>query len=142
MLSTNLPLRRDGMPYAGVKAPADPGVAVYFERKGLQMVFACDRFRTVASNMRAIQRTIEAIRGIERWGASDMMERSLQAFEALPPPGSCWSILGLKPGAKTAEIEAAYRKQAMTAHPDRGGSDAAMAKLNQARIDALNSPVK
>lgn len=136
-LSTNLPLKRDGMPYAGQKEPADPGVAVYFERRGRQMVFACDKWSKVQDNMRAIQRTIEAIRGIERWGASEMMERAFQAFEALPPPQSCWSILGVRPGASNEEVQAAYRAKAKAAHPDAGGTAHAMAELNRARDEAL-----
>src|SRR5262245_28779592 len=55
VLSTNIPLKRDGMPYAGQKEPQDTGVAVYFERRGRQMVFACDKWNRVQDNMRAIQ---------------------------------------------------------------------------------------
>src|SRR3546814_1489167 len=90
------------------------------------MTFACDRWDTVRDNVRAIGKTIEAIRGIERWGASDMMERAFSAFEALPAPGggvtlSCWSVLGIEPGSSLAEIERAYRVSAKGAHPDTGG---------------------
>jgi len=139
VLSTNLPLKRDGMPYASQKEPSDPGVAVYFERRGRQMVFACDKWDLVQDNMRSIQRTIEAIRGIERWGASEMMERAFQAFEALPAPKSCWDILGVRPGAGADEVSRAYRDKARSAHPDTGGSQAAMAELNRARDEALRS---
>lgn len=30
IVSSNVPVRSDGMPYANAKEPADPGVAVYF----------------------------------------------------------------------------------------------------------------
>lgn len=139
ILSTNIPLRRDGMPYANQREPDDRGVAVYFERRGRQMVFACDRWNRVQDNMRAIQKTIDAIRGVERWGASEMMERAFQAFEALPSPKSCWEILGVRPGASHSEIEAAFRDKAKRAHPDAGGSTTAMADLNRARDEAINS---
>ena len=138
-LSSNIPLKRDGMPYAGQKEPADPAVAVYFERRGRQMVFACDKWDKVQDNMRAIQRTIEAIRGIERWGASEMMERAFQAFEALPSPQSCWDILGVRPGATADEISTAYRTKARKAHPDTGGSEGAMSELNRARDEAMSA---
>lgn len=140
VISTNIPLRRDGRPYASQANKPDNndhGVAVYFERDGKQMVFACDRWNRVQDNMRAIQKTIDAMRGIERWGASEMMERAFSAFEALPPPRSHWSILGLKPGASLDDIRIAYRALAAKAHPDAGGSHAKMAELNAARDHAI-----
>lgn len=127
VISTNVELRRDGLPRADRRQPVDCGVAVYFQRRGKQMTFACDRWDRVGDNIRAICKTIEAMRGIERWGASDMMERAFAAFEALPPPGeavqaSCWDILGLEPGADIHTIKAAWRKRMKTAHPDQGGT--------------------
>jgi curved DNA-binding protein CbpA len=38
---------------------------------------------------------------------------------------------------KRDDIERAYRRLAMERHPDKGGSDAAMAELNAARDEAL-----
>lgn len=138
VVSTNVPLRRDGLPYANQAEPADPGVAVYFERRGRGMVFACDKWNKVQDNLRSVQKTIEAIRGIERWGASEMMERAFQAFEALPSPKSCWDVLGITPGSTHDMIEAAYKAQAKARHPDRGGSHAAMSELNAARDAAMS----
>lgn len=141
VLSTNIPLKRDGMPYANRAEPSDSGVAVYFFRRGKQMVFACDKWDRVQDNMRAIQHTIKALRGAERWGASDMMERAYAAFESLPPPtratADCWQILGVCAGASPDEITRAYHQKAMRAHPDTGGSEGAMIQLNQARDDAI-----
>lgn len=142
VLSSNLELRRDGLPYAQQREPSDTGVAVYFMRKGKQMVFACDRWDLTKDNVRAIEKTIDAMRGIERWGASDMLERAFSAFVALPasPTKRSWrEVLGFPPGSKPDRdgIDLAFRSKAKTAHPDAGGSDAAMAALNQARSDAL-----
>lgn len=137
VLSSNLTLRRDGIPLAGQRQPADKGVAVYFFRRGKQMAFACDRWDKIEDNIRAVAKTIEAVRGIDRWGASEMMERAFTAFEALPPPKSCWDILGIRPGSSEADISAAYRAKARSAHPDAGGSETAMSELNRARDEAL-----
>lgn len=139
VLSSNVPLRRDGIPYANQAQPTDKGVAVYFLRRGRSMVFACDRWNKVEDNIRAVEKTIEAIRGIERWGASEMMERAFTAFEALPAPKTCWAILGVAPGASAADISAAYRSKARHLHPDAGGSEAAMSELNRARAQAMSA---
>jgi len=143
VISSNIPLRRDGLPYAGQAEPSDPGIAVYFEKAGKQMVFACDRYDKTWKNLRAIGKTIEAIRGIERWGASDMLERALSAFEALPPPGKHWrEILKLNGGKPTRDqVDAQYRLLARVCHPDIGGSDAAMAELNAARDAAMKEAI-
>ncbi len=137
VLSSNLRLRLDGLPLARQPEPADAGVAVYFERKGHQMVFACDRYWRVRENIRAIGLTIEAIRGIERWGASEMMERSLRAFEALPAPPDCWGTLGIGRTSDAREINDAFRQKAKTVHPDVGGAKGQLEALVEARDQAL-----
>ena len=73
VLSTNVPLRKmDNQPYSGVMRIEDPGVALYFKYDGKDMVFACHKYVHVQDNVNAIGKTVEALRGIERWGASDM----------------------------------------------------------------------
>jgi DnaJ-class molecular chaperone len=90
--------------------------------------------------MRAIQKTIEAVRGIDRWGASDMVERAFAAFEALPPPSepdAWWAVLNVARSASAAEIEAAFKREAKRHHPDHGGDPAMMQKINRARQEGL-----
>ena len=135
VLSSNIELRRDGLPYANQPEPADKGVAVYFEWKGKQHVLACDRWNRIKDNMRALEKTVEAMRGIERWGASTMLERAFSAFVALPPAGDrkrSWrEVLGFPPGAKPDRygIDIAYRHKVKKAHPDAGGSSDAFTDL-------------
>lgn len=140
ILSTNIPLRRDGEPMAGRNEPIDPGVAVYFERDGKRLCFACDKYDRVWKNMRAIQKTIEALRGIERWGSSDMLDRAFTGFAALPAPGvrNWWEVLGVERNASPDEIKARYRALAKLQHPDAGGSSSLMAEINSAYQDALS----
>jgi hypothetical protein len=110
-------------------------VAVYFRYGKREMCFACDAFRTVRENAYSIAKTIEALRGIERWGASDMMERAFRGFAALAASSQddWWDVLECLPTADTDTINAQYRVRARSAHPDAGGSHAAMSRLNQAR---------
>ena len=56
IISSWLPIRRDGMPYADQarRKIEDPGVAVYFTHKSRRMVIARDAFWTVHENLRSI----------------------------------------------------------------------------------------
>jgi hypothetical protein len=133
IISTNIPLRNDGLPYANHRKPDDRGVAVYFTYTKRQMCFACDKWDQIHDNVYAIGKTIEALRGIARWGTGDMVEQAFTGFTALPSPKDSHVILGVRPGATAEEIDAAFRESAKRAHPDAGGSTAMMAELNEAR---------
>jgi hypothetical protein len=142
VISTNIALRRDGLPLANQKTPADPGVAVYFNYKGKPMCFACDRWKKIEHNMQAIAKTIEALRGVARWGTGDMMEAAFKGFTALPAPAAeqtVWQFFGFAPGVVITResLQRQYRKMSMERHPDRGGSHDAMSELNIAYELAL-----
>lgn len=147
VLSTNIVLRNDGMPYA--KQPRymteDPGAAVYWSTRAFKdRVIACDKWDDVYANIHALELSIAAMRAIDRAGASQVMERAFSAFGALPPSSSSgpvarpwWEVFGIKQELLEAYdagmLEARYRDLARKAHPDSGGSDAAMTELNRAR---------
>lgn len=146
VISTNIALRRDGLPLAGQRQPDDPGVAVYFLYKKRQMSFACDRWEKIEHNMQAIAKTIEALRGIARWGTGDMLEAAFTGFTALPPPSASAPAVQAKrhwrdvfgTAVRTrADLQEVYRRLAAAFHPDRGGDPAKMAELNAARDEAL-----
>jgi hypothetical protein len=125
-VTSNLPVTKLGRPHfgAGKAALQDPGVAVYFERKGVDVCISCDRWTTVDDNIRAIGLTIEALRGVERWGSQEMLDAAFRGFAALPAPAGpdWWTVLEVELGASRAEIDAAYRAQLKRHHPDVGGT--------------------
>ncbi|AOG03151.1 J domain-containing protein [Bosea sp. RAC05] len=53
-----------------------------------------------------------------------------------PPRRGWWTTLGVSPDATIEEVNRAWRKLTAIHHPDRGGSDDAMAKVNVARDEA------
>lgn len=150
VISTNIALRRDGLPLANQRPPDDPGVAVYFQYKKRQMSFACDRWQKIEHNMQAIAKTIEALRGIARWGTGDMLEAAFTGFAALPPPPPAappppgaaprqrhWREVFGTGVTNREQLQDVYRRLAGAYHPDRGGDPAKMAELNAARAQAL-----
>lgn len=142
VVSSNLMLRNDGVPYVGQKAPEDPGVALYFNRKGQEICISCDQYQTIDANLRAIGKTIEAIRGIERWGTEEMMDAAFTGFAALPesiitPPPSRphrpWNeVLGIFHTANALQVKSAYREALKLHHPDVGGDPEDLKEIQQA----------
>jgi hypothetical protein len=143
VISTNVPTKRNGMLYATYSEPADPGVAVYFDRLIVRQpgslwkpfVIACDTYRKLVWNLRAIGMTVEALRTIQRHGASSMLEQAFTGFAALPPAGHVrpwWEVLGVDENATKEEIKKAFTELAKIHHPDVGGSKERMTEINAA----------
>ena len=135
ILSTNVKLRRDGMPYASQREPDDRGIAVYFKHKNRDMVFSCDRWDKVKDNTQAVRHTIAALRGIERWGSGDAMEAAFTGFQALPAPSErpWWEVLEFSSNRIDLDsVKGRYKHLSKRRHPDNGGSTDLMAELNVA----------
>jgi len=141
VLSSNIPLRRDGLPAVPDREPTDPGVALYFNRKSRGYVIACDQFNRVRWNLRAIGATIEALRSIERHGTTSMLEQAFSGFAALPPgpmPKSWREVLDMPPGpCPITAVRARHHELVQVHHPDVGGDVARMAEINTAYDQAI-----
>lgn len=85
VISTNLALRKsDGLPKSGQCQPMDRGAAVYFELKKKPQCIPCDRWKKIEDNIWAISLSIGALRGLNRWGAKEMVDAAFTGFKALP----------------------------------------------------------
>lgn len=149
VMSTNIPLKLDGLPYASYRQPEDKGVAVYFQYKDESVVLCCDQWDKIEHNMWSIAKTIEALRGIERWGVSDFLKRSFTGFNALPPKGEdkpkrdWWVVMeySQRPGRFSWDwegVQAQYKSLAKKKHPDVGGTVAEFQELSNAYNEAIN----
>jgi hypothetical protein len=123
----------------GNERVADVGVVAYFELRGQHIAVPCDRWQNVQDNVKAIGLTIEAMRGMERWGAKHMITAMFSGFKALPEKSgrSPWEILEIRDDSTESEVLAQYRKLATRAHPDAGGSVDAFRELCEAKDVAL-----
>lgn len=133
VISTNLRVRLDGLPYSDQPRPKDAGAAVYFKHRGKPVCFACDKWNTVEDNLRAISLTLEAVRGMERWGAAEL-EATFTGYAALPAPAGSewWTVLGVPATATPDTVKAAYRYLVKQHHPDTGGDAEQFLKVQQA----------
>lgn len=146
IISTNIPLRSDGLPYADWqrRSITDYGVAVYFTYDGSQTVLAYDKWDRIEDNMRAISLAIEAMRGMDRWGVSDLLKRAFMGFKALPagdgvtsneviqtPKRDWWDVLHVHKGSSDDMIQIAYKHLSKKYHPDGGGEFADIEKFKE-----------
>lgn len=135
ILSTNVPVRLDGLPRSGQPEPSDPGAAVYFRLGKQDRCLACDAWDRTADNIAAIAQHIDALRRIDRYGVGTL-EQAFAGYAQLPPAASgeeWWVVLQVAPDATIDQVEAAFLKIARTQHPDVGGSHDVMAALTDAR---------
>ena len=137
ILSTNIQVRLDGLPYSNQKEPQDPGVAVYWKRNGKDQVMATDTYDRVADNLAAIAASLEAMRAIERHGGATILDRAFEGFTALPEPNNWRHVLQMPSDVPTHKTVAEfardqYKQLALMHHPDRGGDPAKMAEINAA----------
>lgn len=144
IVSTNLRVRQDGGLYAADldKKMEDPGVAIYFKRKGKDVSLCCDTYLKVWENIYALGRTISALRQIERDGVSDFLDRTFTGFTAIPESivtayKPWWEVLGVKETASKEEVKDAYRKLVMQHHPDKGGDAAKFSEIKNAYEQAM-----
>lgn len=126
IISTNVPVRKsDGKPYSNAKEPDDSGVAVYFTQDGEARCIPCDKWDRVADNIYAIAKTINALRGIDRWGTKQIIQAAFSGFKALPENAGgmkWWNVLGVEKDTRGEQVKRAFKKKIKKAHPDAGGS--------------------
>lgn len=136
-------IRADGTGLRAHQAPASDAVVVTFETKkhGTQVhrvdTFTSPTWRRTAGwrhNIHAVAKTLEALRAVDRYGASGGQQYT--GFAALPPGRAMpapsmshaeadevlWSVSGL--GRDHAwPADGRWRKARARAHPDRHGGD-------------------
>lgn len=147
VLSTNMELRRDGLPYAKQRRLDDPGAAAYWEIDGQAFAMACDTYETLRGNVRALGLSVKALRALERYASRSIRDRAFQGFAALPANAGAdgerpWRIvLGYADADRpdNRHIWSRFRVLVRGAHPDQGGSQEAMRELNRAKQQALQA---
>lgn len=143
IISTNIQLNLNGVPRGDRGEPADPGVAVYWTRKGKPQCMPIDRYTRVADNLAAVAATLEALRAVERHGGRSIIDRAFMGFAQLPQsivtPRPWRQVLGFEENEHVDDeyLTTRFRLLAAMHHPDTGGDHDSMVELNAARDAAL-----
>ena len=143
ILSSNVPVRSDGLIYADAarRRIEDPAVALYFDLDGQNVSICCDLYLRPDDNIRALFKIVEAMRTIERYGGKRLSQKSFVGFAALPPPPDCWKSLGISKGVGEALNERMRKEYVMDAFRAKvkatHGTGADMAALVEAKDQAL-----
>lgn len=124
VISSNVPTGSHGLPLAGAPEPRDAGVAVYWRdlrhaKPARDRVIACDRWDRVLHNLRAIELSLSAMRGLSRWGSTELVDRSFEGFAALPPAREPADWRAAFPGCVDLDqVHAEFRRLSRDLHPD------------------------
>ena len=136
-------------------------VTIMFIRKGDDGVtreyhFICDEYENVSDNYRAAQKSIKHLWSIyedykvRTHGTEASLENLMSGFRvlksqetllALPDPSTktAWQVLGVSRDATPDEIKKAYKELSKVHHPDKGGNEAVMAQINNAKTELLEA---
>ncbi len=120
----------------------ETAVTVRYRKVEHEVVLTMDTQAWPAGNLRALYLCIDAMRLLEVRGMADTVRSAYRQLEAPRTARDPWVVLGLRPNASREQVETMFKLLAQTAHPDKGGSNEAMAELNAARAAALGQEVK
>lgn len=135
--------RADGRPYANAK-PEHPGVIFSIDAPFGHLSYPCDTYPAWQDNLRAIAKTLEALRMVERYGVSKRSEqyRGFLAIEATAAPSGFATVDGAIaflatfhptiPRAAEVPPRLLLRAAQRKAHPDHGGDDATFQRVSLA----------
>lgn len=132
--------RLDGYPRAGTR-PEHPGIILSMETSSGAISFPCDTFTTWEDNLRAIVKTMENLRAIDRYGVTKNGEQysGWKALEAPAPDGPTTTEEALAvlaewviPSVIRDDLARAVRLAKREAHPDRGGEPSDFHKVTRA----------
>lgn len=105
---------------------------VRFVLRGMSLEVACSSQYNYGDNLRCCFYAIHSMRMNEVRGIADTMQNAYAQLAAPKAHRDPYEVLGIRPDAPMAIVDAAYRALAKTTHSDVGGDDEEMKELNAA----------
>lgn len=124
IISSNLQERARGGGFYANQRVEEPGVVVYFDLKGIGKAMACDKWDKPEHNLWALYLSVQAIRGLERWGGSEFLDGLFSGFKALPSPEDVAPVnipQFFNDINNFEHLKSRYKHLVKELHPDHGG---------------------
>jgi len=125
--------------------PDDPGFVLRWSKDGEQFAVACDKYRRLRDNCRAVYLWVHETRmrgnrpvqtGEDEFAAARLPSGEEDAVVGEEPPHE---VLGVDSGADRDAVEKAYRERVKETHPDKpDGDEAAFRRVQKAREAMLD----
>lgn len=133
IISSNLQTRLRGDGFYANQRVDDAGVVAYFKLKGSSKAMACDKWDRVEHNVWSLKKSIESIRGLERWGGSEFLDGLFTGFQALPSPDD---VINTAPQffadcTDEKQMKERYKRLVKELHPDTGGTQAEFQEMQR-----------
>jgi len=141
-ISCNINRNKGGALVHGKLVYDNTGAAVYFKFKGERKVIACDKWKYIHENFRAIEKSLQAIRGLDRWGCTNIISQAVSGLKELASGGNktWWQIPGVDITASPIEVKTKYKELIKKYHPDKSsGSESDFIEVQNAYQDYLSS---
>ena len=110
----------------------DRTVKLTYHKNGKTVTLVMGKQNRAVDNLRVLYLAVEAMRLNERRGISDVLESAYLQLAAPTQAIDPYELLEIRPDASLEVAEAAYKAKVRTVHPDKGGSELLMKRLNQA----------
>jgi hypothetical protein len=137
-------VKANGLPKHNAN-PEDPGFVLRWSDDGEQFAVACDKYRRLRDNFRAVYLWVHETRMREQrpvvtgdtgFAAARLPSGEEDAVAADPPPHE---VLDVSPDAPEAVVEGAYRAKVQEVHPDKpSGSEEAFQRIQRAKEAMLD----
>ena len=131
---TNYP--RGARSDARLQKEVDRTVKLTYNQKGRTVTLVMGKQQRAVDNLRVLYLAVEAMRLNEVRGIHELLESAYLQLAAPAQVADPYEVLEIRPDASLEVVEAVYKAKVKMVHPDKGGSELLMKRLNQA-IEAI-----
>lgn len=110
----------------------DRTVTLTYQKDGRPVTLKMGKQARAVDNLRVLYLAVEAMRLNEKRGLGEVIQEAYLQLAGPEPAIDPYELLGIRPDAPLEVAEAAWKVKMKTVHPDAGGSEEQVKRLNAA----------